>query len=207
MSTLIDYYNENADQYVEKTNGIEEVDCLREMFRRQLERHVEVETPMVLDLGSAYGRDSNAFIQKYQWDVDSRDGSHRMAELADKMFGIDVKVENFLELDEYEKYDGIWAMSSILHLERCDLPIMFHKMFKALKQSGVIYTSFINDPSWIMAYDHEGRRFLCFTPERLRDFVHSVFPNTYKKYTLDTFTSGHRDEKKGWVSMVMRVEK
>lgn len=207
MTTLIDYYNENADQYVEKTNGIDEVEKFREMFKRQLEGHVDVETPTVLDLGSAYGRDSNAFIQKYGWNVDARDGSHRMAELADKMFGIGVKVEKFLQLDEYEKYDGIWAMSSILHLERCDLPIMFHKMFKALKQRGVIYTSFIYDPSWVMAYSHDGRRFLCFTPERLRDFVDKVFPNDYKKYTLETFTSEHRDEKKGWVSMVMRVEK
>ena len=48
----------------------------------------------------------------------------------------------FEELDENKKYDGIWACSSILHLPRNELKAVFMKMFKALKEDGIIYTSF-----------------------------------------------------------------
>lgn len=48
----------------------------------------------------------------------------------------------FQELDEIEKYDGIWACSSILHLTQNELKTVFGKMVKALKRDGIIYTSF-----------------------------------------------------------------
>ena len=39
-------------------------------------------------------------------------------------------------------YDGIWACSSILHVEKDNLPNILSKMIKSLKDNGVIYTSF-----------------------------------------------------------------
>ena len=48
----------------------------------------------------------------------------------------------FDELSEESKYDGIWACSSILHVERENLPDILRKMIKALKEDGVIYTCF-----------------------------------------------------------------
>lgn len=47
----------------------------------------------------------------------------------------------FEELDENKKYDGIWACSSILHLPKNELKAVFMKMFKALKEDSIIYTS------------------------------------------------------------------
>ena len=48
----------------------------------------------------------------------------------------------FDELSDKSKYDGIWACSSILHVEREKLPDILRKMINALKEDGVIYMSF-----------------------------------------------------------------
>ena len=49
--------------------------------------------------------------------VDSLDGSEAMKREAERLFGINVRLSDFLSLDEEEKYDGVWAQASILHLE------------------------------------------------------------------------------------------
>ena len=48
----------------------------------------------------------------------------------------------FQELNETEKYDGIWARSSILYASKKGLSDIFSKMVEAIKSDGVIYTSF-----------------------------------------------------------------
>ena len=48
----------------------------------------------------------------------------------------------FQDLDVREQYDGIWACSSILHLEKTELRSVLKKMADALRPDGWIYTSF-----------------------------------------------------------------
>ncbi len=48
----------------------------------------------------------------------------------------------FEELSEIETYHGIWACSSILHLPMVELAGVMRKMLVALKENGIIYTSF-----------------------------------------------------------------
>lgn len=48
----------------------------------------------------------------------------------------------FQELDAVNEYNGIWACSSILHLPKKELRSVLQKMCIALKDNGMIYTSF-----------------------------------------------------------------
>ncbi len=66
--------------------------------------------------------------------VDAIDGSEELCRIASDYTGIKVKKMLFQELDEIEKYDGIWACSSILHLTQNELKTVFGKMVKALKR-------------------------------------------------------------------------
>lgn len=50
----------------------------------------------------------------------------------------------FSELNEYEKYAGIWACSSILHLPKRELKTVLKKLIIALKPNGVVYTFVIH---------------------------------------------------------------
>lgn len=65
-----------------------------------------------------------------------------MCKLASKYIEQEVDCMRFDELDDINIYDGIWACSSILHIEKENLSSILTKMINALKVNGVIYTSF-----------------------------------------------------------------
>ena len=91
----------------------------------------------LLDFGCGSGRDTKYFLSQ-GYTVDAIDGSEEMCKIAAEYTGIPVKQMLFQQLDEQEKYDGIWACASILHLPLQDLEIVLHKMSRALKPSGII---------------------------------------------------------------------
>ena len=95
----------------------------------------------ILDFGCGSGRDAKAFLDM-GYRVDAVDGSEKLCELASDIVGITVRKMLFSELDEFEKYDGIWACASILHLPKEELRSVFGKMLRAVKIGGYIYTSF-----------------------------------------------------------------
>ena len=69
----------------------------------------------ILDFGCGSGRDTRFFLEK-GYSVDAIDGSAELCRLASKNTGINVRHMFFSELNEIEKYDGIWACASILHM-------------------------------------------------------------------------------------------
>ena len=76
----------------------------------------------------------------------------------------------FQELDAVEKYDGIWACASILHLPKDELAAVIRKTETALKHGGTIYASFKYGSFEGIRRD---RFFTDFTEETLKDFWES----------------------------------
>lgn len=134
-NATLDYYNQNAVDFCESTVGVEFAN-MQDRFAQLLPKG-----STILDLGCGSGRDSKYFLEQGFY-VEATDGSKELCKRASAYAGIAVRCELFLELDEQEKYDGIWACSSILHLPLKDLEPMLCKMRDALKEHGVIYTSF-----------------------------------------------------------------
>ena len=131
----IKYYDDNAEQYCEQTrNG--DMSSVYNRFLVMLP-----DKAYILDFGCGSGRDSKVFIDK-GYSVTSVDGSEKMCELASKNIGQKVECMQFDQLRDTARYDGIWACSSILHVEREKLPDILRKMIEALKENGVIYTCF-----------------------------------------------------------------
>ena len=135
QDTTLSWYRENAIQYAEETRNSLVLDALWEFLSRMKEGGT------ILDYGSGSGRDSAYFINK-GFSVDSLDGSAEMKAQAERLFGIKVKLSSFLSLEEKDKYDGIWAQASILHLEEHDLRVALTLIERALKRDGVFYSSF-----------------------------------------------------------------
>ena len=135
QDTTLSWYRENAIQYAEETRNSLVLDALWEFLSRMKEGGT------ILDYGSGSGRDSAYFINK-GFSVDSLDGSAEMKAQAERLFGIKVKLSSFLSLEEKDKYDGIWAQASILHLEENDLRVALTLIERALKRDGVFYSSF-----------------------------------------------------------------
>ena len=109
----IQYYNDYAEQFIATTVNVE----FHHMQNRFLDK-LKAEA-YILDFGCGSGRDTKCFLEQgYQ--VDAIDGSKELCKMASELTGIQVKHMYFQELSEVEKYDGIWACSSILHLDHND---------------------------------------------------------------------------------------
>ena len=165
QDTTLSWYRENAIQYAEETRNSLVLDALWEFLSRMKEGGA------ILDYGSGSGRDSAYFINK-GFSVDSLDGSAEMKAQAERLFGIKVKLASFLSLEEKDKYDGIWAQASILHLEEHDLRVALTLIERALKRDGVFYSSFrkgeedgYENGRWFTNMTE--RRFLSFLPASL----------------------------------------
>lgn len=48
----------------------------------------------------------------------------------------------FEEMTWRERFDGIWACASLLHVSRSELPAVLGNFHRALKTGGVMYASF-----------------------------------------------------------------
>ena len=165
QDTTLSWYRDNAIQYAEETRNSLVLDALWEFLSRMKEGGT------ILDYGSGSGRDSAYFINK-GFSVDSLDGSAEMKAQAERLFGIKVKLASFLSLEEKDKYDGIWAQASILHLEEHDLRVALTLIERALKRDGVFYSSFRKGEEdgykkgrWYTNMTE--RRFLSFLPAKL----------------------------------------
>ena len=165
QDTTLSWYRDNAIQYAEETRNSLVLDALWEFLSRMKEGGT------ILDYGSGSGRDSAYFLDK-GFSVDSLDGSAEMKAQAERLFGIKVKLSSFLSLEEKEKYDGIWAQASILHLEEHDLRVALTLIERALKRDGVFYSSFrkgeedgYENGRWYTNMTE--RRFLSFLPAKL----------------------------------------
>lgn len=95
----------------------------------------------ILDFGCGSGRDSKYFLDN-GYKVKAIDGSKEMCKLASKYINQEVTCMKFEELSDTSTYDGIWACSSILHVEKEKLDSVLEKMINAIKVDGVIYASF-----------------------------------------------------------------
>ncbi len=194
MNETLDYYEKNAEAF---TNGTANIDFsgMQDMFLSELR-----EGASILDFGCGSGRDAKYFLQKgYQ--VTALDGSVELCRIAEEKFGIAVTQMNFIDFDEEDMYDGIWACSSILHLPKQELKNVLLHMEKALHCNGIIYTSFkYGDYSEM----RNGRFFTDFTEDTFREFVSDVEQLVIEKlWITNDVRPGRQDEK--WLNMILRT--
>ena len=166
----LEYYEKNADAFFEGTVSADMTYARDRFLARVPEKaHLPEKANLpgkayLLDLGCGSGRDTKAFLE-LGYSVDAMDGSEELCRRAGAFTGIEVKCMLFQDLDVKEKYDGIWACASLLHLPRKDLAEVFRKIRDALKQGGILYTGFKYGTFEGM---RNGRYFAGFTEETFR---------------------------------------
>lgn len=97
-------------------------------------------------------------------------------------------------------YDGLWMCASILHLDKDNLIDAFHRIARALKDNGVLYTSFKYSEFESM---RNGRYFTDFTTESFRNFMVNIPEFTIEKeWITGDVMLGREDEK--WLNLIMR---
>jgi SAM-dependent methyltransferase len=193
MSKTIDFYNNNAADFVSGTINAD-VTYIQDRFLALLPKGAKI-----LDFGCGSGRDTKYFIEK-GFRAEGVDGSEELCKIASDNTGTTVRHMMFNELDEFDTYDGIWACASILHLPKSELRDVLMKMIRATKYGGYIYASFRYG-------DFEGyideRYFTYFTEESFEEFISDIGEiKIVDKWVSEDVRPDRREMK--WLNLILR---
>ena len=193
LTPTLNYYNENAEEFIASTINVD-FTSVQDKFLNKL-----ASSSSILDFGCGAGRDTKYFLEK-GYIVEAIDGSEELCKLASEYTGIEVKHMLFQELHNVEKYDGIWACSSILHLPYEELVEVMKKMKVAIKDTGIIYTSF--------KYGNfegvrNGRYFIDMTEESLEKMLQDVGGIDVEEMWVTSDVRPGRGEEK-WLNLFLR---
>lgn len=178
----IDYYNKNAEEFSQVTLHVD-MASLYQPFLAELP-----EVAYILDVGCGTGRDTLAFINKGH-KVDAIDYSEELVKKAKALTGMDVQLQSFYELNDVERYDGIWACASLLHCQRDRLAEVIERLLEALKPMGVLYMSFKYGNT---DREKEGRQF-------------TDLDETQAKALLNTWD--HVEQMQQWITLDQRPDR
>lgn len=193
QNKTLTYYNQNATSFATSTVSVD--------FSATQDKFLSLLQPKshILDFGCGSGRDTKYFLEA-GFEVTATDGSKELCKLASEYTGIAVKQMLFQELDEVECYDGIWACSSILHLQLAELKEVLGKMVTALKSNGIIYTSFKYGD---FQGERNGRYFTDFTLDSFKTFISDIENISIE----DSFITGDVRPRRGeekWLNLILR---
>lgn len=196
MDRTIDYYNTNAHAYIAGTQDVE----FSELQGAFLE--LIPAGGYILDFGCGSGRDTKCFIGK-GFRVDAIDGSEEMVKAATEYADIPVRQMLFQELTAVETYDGIWACSSILHLNVDQLEDVIGKIRTALKPGGIFYTSFKYGD---FSGERNGRFFTDMTEQSFSDLIARMGGFEIIRMWITTDVRPGREDEK-WLNALLRKNK
>ena len=188
----INYYNQNAVRFTVETVQVN-FESTQKRFVGKLPAGAAI-----LDFGCGSGRDTKYFLSQGY----AVDGSAELCRLAGEYTGVNVKNMLFHELAEVERYDGIWACSSILHLPPEELADVMRKMVIALKYNGIIYASF---KYGTFAGERNGRYFTDMTEDAFADFLKQIKNIKIEEQWITSDVRPERSEEK-WLNLILRKE-
>lgn len=193
MNNTLNYYEKNAEAFTAGTADVEFCDIPNKFI------NLLPPNAYILDYGCGSGRDTKYFISK-GFRVDAVDGSEKLCRIASENTGIAVRQMFFSELNAVEKYDGIWACASILHLPKEELQDVFYKMIRAVKSGGYIYTSFKYG-------EYEGYRnerfFTDFTEKSFEEFIDAYSGLEMIEEWVSADARPDRGDEK-WLNIILR---
>ncbi len=195
MNTTLIYYEKHAKEFAMQTTELDFSET-QDKFIQQLKKG-----DFILDFGCGSGRDTKYFLEQ-DFCVEAVDGSKKMCEIATEFTGIEVKEMLFQELNVVEKYNGIWACSSILHLPKKELKDVIVKMKVALKKDGVIYMSF---KYGTFEGKRNGRYFTDMTEKIFENFLKEIEGIKVKEQWITSDIRPGREEEK-WLNIILKKE-
>lgn len=193
LNKTINYYDTNANDFVEGTLHVD-FKATQNKFISKLPNK-----GYILDFGCGSGRDTKYFLGK-GFHVDAIDGSIELCKIASSYTKIKVCHMYFNELSIVNKYDGIWACSSILHLSLADLIDVFKRMSKALKAEGVIYTSF---KYGTFSGERNGRFFTDMTEDSFSKLIANIETLEVKEQWITADVRPQRGNEK-WLNLILK---
>lgn len=189
----VEFYNNNAEDFFNNTVNAD-MSATYSLFEENLS-DVNGE---ILDLGCGSGRDAKHFIDK-GYEVTALDLSPVLAEKASKYIGQKVIVGDMKDLDYIDRFIGIWACASLLHLTESEVLETVKRCHKALKKDGVLYASFKYGEK---NYEKDGRSFTCFTRDKFLNLIEGL--DFYYRATFETGDVRPGRENEKWLNVILK---
>ncbi len=126
------YYSEHSDEYIAST-----IHADMSMFYALFEPLLKGKR--ILDVGFGSGRDM-AYFQSKGYEVYGIDTEPSFVQRALKA-GLRVKQADVRTYEPHQKFDGIWACASLLHLSKADMIQAIKRLKGMLETSGVLFVS------------------------------------------------------------------
>lgn len=193
---MCNYYESNAERYAAET------------FSANMSKQYQRFLPLlknggkILDVGSGSGRDA-CYFQKQGYQVTALETSKNLCGEIRKVFSGEIVCFDIQNYQPAERYDGIWACASLIHLQEEEVLCFFRKIDMYLNDNGIVYAS---GKSGISTGEVEdGRFFLEFT-EQLVEKILTVNKQLQLEqlwYTEDV--SGRRGFR--WLNVVLRLRR
>ena len=158
------YYENNAERYAAETFSAD----MSEQYQSFLS--LLKKGAKILDVGSGSGRDA-CYFQKQGYQVTALEPSKNLGREIRKVFSGEIVCSDIQNYRPTERYDGIWACASLIHLQEEEVLQFFEKIDQYLNDNGIIYISGKNGLSTGKVED--GRFFLEFT-EQLVEKIQTV---------------------------------
>ena len=188
------YYENNAERYAAETFSAD----MSEQYQSFLP--LLKKGAKILDVGSGSGRDASYF-QKQGYQVTALEPSKNLGREIRKVFSGELVCSDIQNYRPTERYDGIWACASLIHLQEEEVLQFFEKIDQYLNDNGIIYISGKNGLSTGKVED--GRFFLEFTEQLVEKIltVNKQLKQEQLWYTEDV--SGRRGFR--WLNVVLSV--
>lgn len=193
MKKTLNYYNQNAEVFTKNTINVD-FKSTQERFLKKLP-----DASDILDFGCGSGRDTKYFLSQGN-SVTATDGSEELCRLASEYTGIPVKHMLFQDLDKKDTYNAIWACSSILHLPYQELKSVLNKMAQALKENGIVYTSF---KYGTFEGERNGRYFTDMTEEKFETLLKEIAVFYIEEQWVTSDVRPDRGDEK-WLNLILR---
>ena len=200
FKSTLNYYDENAVEFACQTLSIDMHD-LYELFINQLPQR---DTQCILDVGCGSGRDSNYFA-KQGYEVTAIDASAELIQWAEQHHMSSRITWVHLDFSSIEKqawenkFTGIWACASLLHVPFLELPFIINSLLETLADEGVMYLSFKYGK--VERVDEE--RFFCDMNESRWKAIVAKIPQVIE-YKIWLSADKRADCKNVWFNVMIR---
>lgn len=184
------YYDQNAQSFIDTTLNLE-MSSLYTPFCERLEKNASV-----LDIGCGPGRDIKYFNEQ-GFQAQGIEPSSTLATFASEYTSSKIYIGTLESFPLIEKFDGIWACASLLHIPSLDLANNLQKIVELMKPGAIFYCSFKYG-------DFEGERNGRFFNDQTSESISKYMP---KELVLikDWITEDKRpDRSESWLNMIYK---
>ena len=134
MNDTIKYYNTNAEAYFNSSINADMSSLYAEFLGYIPSKG------SILDLGCGSGRDLKYF-HEHGYIAEGIDASKELCKLAEEYSGCHVYCDTIQNFISHEKYDGVWACASLLHLRECEIRDFFKGIDRLVVPGGIVFAS------------------------------------------------------------------